>query len=51
MESNISADTAAKIRQQIRQFSFSLQPVSVGTVLQVGDGIAQIAGLEGRDGG
>nr|NP_050829.1 ATP synthase CF1 alpha subunit [Nephroselmis olivacea]Q9TL16.1 RecName: Full=ATP synthase subunit alpha, chloroplastic; AltName: Full=ATP synthase F1 sector subunit alpha; AltName: Full=F-ATPase subunit alpha [Nephroselmis olivacea]AAD54800.1 CF1 alpha subunit of ATP synthase [Nephroselmis olivacea] len=34
------------IRQQIEQYSQEVKVVSVGTVLQVGDGIARIYGLE-----
>ncbi|MBC7236818.1 MAG: F0F1 ATP synthase subunit alpha [Chloroflexi bacterium] len=33
------------LRQQIVRFRFSLRPVSVGTVTEVGDGIARISGL------
>jgi F-type H+-transporting ATPase subunit alpha len=34
------------IRQQIEQYDQSVQVSNVGTVLQVGDGIARIYGLE-----
>jgi F-type H+-transporting ATPase subunit alpha len=34
------------IRQQIAQYSEEVKVVTVGTVFQVGDGIARIYGLE-----
>ena len=34
------------IRQQIQKYNQELKVVNVGTVLQVGDGIARIYGLE-----
>ena len=34
------------IRQQIKKYNQELKIVNVGTVLQVGDGIARIYGLE-----
>ena len=34
------------IRQQIKKYKQELKVVNVGTVLQVGDGIARIYGLE-----
>lgn len=34
------------IRQQIQKYNQELKIVNVGTVLQVGDGIARIYGLE-----
>ena len=34
------------IRQQIEKYNQELKIVNVGTVLQVGDGIARIYGLE-----
>lgn len=34
------------IRQQIKQYNQQVKYVNVGTVLQVGDGIARIYGLE-----
>jgi F-type H+-transporting ATPase subunit alpha len=36
---------AAALLQAVREFEFRLQPVSVGTVIEVGDGIARISGL------
>jgi len=36
---------AAALIQAVRAFEFRLQPVSVGTVIEVGDGIARISGL------
>jgi F-type H+-transporting ATPase subunit alpha len=40
-------DIAAVIRKQIEEFSTSLPTVDVGTVVEVGDGIARIHGLSG----
>jgi len=34
------------IRQQIEQYDQDVKPTNVGTVLQVGDGIARIYGLD-----
>ena len=39
-------EISSVIRQQIEQYSQDAQVVNVGTVLQVGDGIARIYGLE-----
>ena len=39
-------EISSVIRQQIEQYSQETQVVNVGTVLQVGDGIARIYGLE-----
>lgn len=39
-------EISSVIRQQIEQYSQEAQVVNVGTVLQVGDGIARIYGLE-----
>ena len=39
-------EISSVIRQQIEQYSQAAQVVNVGTVLQVGDGIARIYGLE-----
>jgi F-type H+/Na+-transporting ATPase subunit alpha len=39
-------DIASAIRQQIEQFSVSLTMVDVGTITEVGDGIARIRGLK-----
>jgi F-type H+-transporting ATPase subunit alpha len=38
------------IKQQIEQYNREMQVSNVGTVLQVGDGIARIYGLEKVDG-
>jgi F-type H+-transporting ATPase subunit alpha len=40
-------DIAAALRQQIEQFEVQIEAVDVGTVVQVGDGIARIEGLKG----
>jgi len=40
------AEISAAIREQIRNFKFTLHPNSVGTVSEVGDGIVRITGLE-----
>ena len=40
-------DIAAVIRQQIEQFGTTVTAVNVGTVVEVGDGIARIHGLAG----
>jgi len=40
-------DIAAIIRQQIEQFGTAVTMVDVGTVVEVGDGIARIRGLSG----
>jgi F-type H+-transporting ATPase subunit alpha len=42
-----SQEIAAIIRQQILQADITTQPVNVGTVIEVGDGIARIYGLSG----
>ena len=39
-------EISSVIRQQIEQYTQEAQVVNVGTVLQVGDGIARIYGLE-----
>ena len=39
-------DIASVIKQQIEQFSMSVTMVDVGTVTEVGDGIARIRGLK-----
>ena len=39
-------DISSVIRQQIEQYKKDIEIVNVGTVLQVGDGIARIYGLE-----
>ncbi len=39
-------EISSVIRQQIEQYSNELQVTNVGTVLQVGDGIARVYGLE-----
>jgi F-type H+/Na+-transporting ATPase subunit alpha len=41
------ADIAAALRQQIEDFEAKVEPVDVGEVAEVGDGIARIAGLRG----
>ena len=38
-------DIASVIKQQIEQFSMSVTMVDVGTVIEVGDGIARVYGL------
>jgi len=40
-------DITASLRQQIAAFTPTLEPVEVGTVLEVGDGIARVSGLAG----
>jgi F-type H+-transporting ATPase subunit alpha len=40
-------DIAASLREQIEAFAPSLEAVEVGTVLEVGDGIARASGLAG----
>ncbi len=40
-------DIASVIRQQIEQFDASVTAVDVGTVIEIGDGIAHIHGLSG----
>jgi F-type H+-transporting ATPase subunit alpha len=42
----IEPDEISIIRQQIAQYSEEVKVVTVGTVFQVGDGIARIYGLE-----
>ena len=45
---SIRADEiTAVIKDQIEHFEQPVQAVSVGTVIQVGDGIAQVFGLQG----
>lgn len=40
-------DIAASLRAQIEAFKPTLQPKEIGTVLEVGDGIARVSGLAG----
>ena len=40
-------DIAAIIKQQIEQYGASTTTVDVGTVVEVGDGIARVHGLTG----
>jgi F-type H+-transporting ATPase subunit alpha len=40
-------DIAASLREQIEAFVPTLEPVEIGTVLEVGDGIARVSGLAG----
>jgi len=40
-------EITARLRQQIEEFAAPLQAVDVGTVVEVGDGIARIQGLAG----
>ncbi len=40
-------DIAAKLKEQIRAFEAPLQAVDVGSVMQVGDGVARASGLAG----
>ena len=40
-------DIASVIKQQIEQFGTTITAVDVGTVVEVGDGIARIHGLSG----
>ena len=40
-------DLSLRLLRQIKRFQYSLEPVSVGTVAAVGDGIARISGLGG----
>jgi len=39
-------DGISALREQIDSFKFSLQPVSIGTVTEISDGIARISGLK-----
>ncbi len=36
---------AAALREQVERFRFPLEPIAIGTVIEVGDGIARISGL------
>ena len=38
-------DITARLKEQIRSFETTFQAVNVGTVIQVGDGIARANGL------
>ncbi len=40
-------DLTASLRRQIEAFAPTLEPVEIGTVLEVGDGIARVSGLSG----
>ena len=40
-------DITARLREEIEKFEAPVQAVDVGTVLEVGDGIARISGLAG----
>ena len=40
-------DIAATLRDQIEAFKPALRPIEIGTVLEVGDGIARVSGLAG----
>ena len=40
-----SQDITAVIKQQIEQFGAEVSAVNVGTVIEVGDGIARVHGL------
>ena len=40
-------DIAAKLKEQIRAFEAPLQAVDVGSVMEVGDGVARASGLAG----
>jgi F-type H+-transporting ATPase subunit alpha len=40
-------DIAASLREQIEAFAPTLEPVEIGTALEVGDGIARVSGLAG----
>ena len=40
-------DIASIIRRQIEDFGVSIETVDVGSVIQVGDGIATVHGLTG----
>ena len=42
-----ASDIANQIKAQIEAFRPSLEAVDVGTVMEVGDGIARISGLSG----
>ncbi|MGF1504180.1 MAG: F0F1 ATP synthase subunit alpha, partial [Anaerolineae bacterium] len=46
MATNIPNELAEQLKAQIEQFKPSVSVSSIGTVLQVGDGIARISGLE-----
>ncbi len=47
MATNISKDLAEQLKSQIDQFQPSVTVAEVGTVLEVGDGIARVSGLTG----
>ncbi len=44
---DVLRDITASLREQIEAFAPSLEPVEIGTVLEVGDGIARVSGLAG----
>jgi F-type H+-transporting ATPase subunit alpha len=46
MATNISKDLAEQLKAQINQFKPSVSVSSIGTVLEVGDGIARVSGLQ-----
>ncbi|GAB4480910.1 MAG: F0F1 ATP synthase subunit alpha [Anaerolineae bacterium] len=45
MATNISKDLAEQLKTQIEQYKPSVKIADVGTVLEIGDGIARVAGL------
>jgi F-type H+-transporting ATPase subunit alpha len=45
--SNKVQDITASLHEQIQAFMPTLEPVEIGTVLEVGDGIARVSGLSG----
>ncbi len=44
---DVLRDITTSLRQRIEAFTPTLEPVEVGTVLEVGDGIARVSGLAG----
>jgi F-type H+-transporting ATPase subunit alpha len=47
MATNISKDLAEQLKSQIEHFKPTTSVTSIGKVLEVGDGIARVSGLEG----
>ncbi len=45
--SNKVQDITASLHEQIQAFTPTLEPVEIGTVLEVGDGIARVSGMSG----
>jgi len=43
----VSGSSLAALLRSIRDYDFALEPISVGTVIEIGDGIARVSGLHG----